>query len=206
MLINSVAEFSVTIVVVDDGSSDATFDIARTFPVWVLRHPINCGQGAALQTGIDFALSQGAHAIVTFDADGQHDPNEIPRMLEPVLSGKADIALGSRFLERTTNVPWTRRLLLRAAILFTRLTNGLKLTDTHNGFRVFSRRAAETIRIRQPQMAHASEILDQIAKYRLSYVEVPVTIRYTAETLAKGQSSWDAFQITGHLLAGRFWK
>ena len=206
MLINSVAEFSVTIVVVDDGSSDATFDVARTFPVWVLRHPINCGQGAALQTGIEFAVSQDAHAIVTFDADGQHDPNEIPRMLEPVLSGKADIALGSRFLERTTNVPWTRRLLLRAAILFTRLTNGLKLTDTHNGFRVFSRRAAETIRIRQPQMAHASEILDQIAKYRLSYVEVPVTIRYTAETLAKGQSSWDAFQITGHLLAGRFWK
>jgi glycosyltransferase involved in cell wall biosynthesis len=206
MLINSVAEVSVSIVVVDDGSIDATFDMARTFPVWVLRHPINCGQGAALQTGIDFALSQGAQAIVTFDADGQHDSNEIPRMLEPVLSGKADIALGSRFLERTTNVPWTRRLLLRAAILFTRLTNGLKLTDTHNGFRVFSRRAAETIRIRQPQMAHASEILDQIAKYRLSYVEVPVTIRYTAETLAKGQSSWDAFQITGHLLAGRFWK
>ena len=206
MLMNSLAEVSVSFVVVDDGSNDATFDVARTFPVWVLRHPINCGQGAAVQTGIDFAVSQGAHSIVTFDADGQHDPNEIPRMLEPVLSGNVDIALGSRFLERTTNVPWTRRLLLRAAILFTRLTNGLKLTDTHNGFRVFSRRAAETIRIRQPQMAHASEILDQIAKYRLSYVEVPVTIRYTAETLAKGQSSWDAFRITGHLLAGRFWK
>jgi len=206
MLINSVAEFSVTIVVVDDGSSDATFDMARTFPVWVLRHPINCGQGAALQTGIDFAVSQDAHAIVTFDADGQHDPNDIRMMLEPVLSGKADIALGSRFLGRTANVPWTRRLLLQAAILFTRMTNGLKLTDTHNGFRAFSRRAAQTIRIRQPRMAHASEILDQIAKHRLSYVEVPVTIRYTAETMAKGQSSWDAFRITGHLLAGRFWR
>jgi len=206
MLINSVAEFSVTIVVVDDGSSDATFDMARTFPVWVLRHPINCGQGAALQTGIEFAVSQDAHAIVTFDADGQHDPNDIRMMLEPVLSGKADIALGSRFLGRTANAPWTRRVLLQAAILFTRMTNGLKLTDTHNGFRAFSRRAAQTIRIRQPRMAHASEILDQIAKHRLSYVEVPVTIRYTAETMAKGQSSWDAFRITGHLLAGRFWR
>ena len=194
------------IVVVDDGSRDDTFKVACSFPVWVLRHSINCGQGAALQTGIDFALSQGADAVITFDADGQHDPADLPQMLQPVLSGQADVALGSRFLGRTANAPWTRRVLLQAAILFTRMTNGLKLTDTHNGFRAFSRRAAQTIRIRQPRMAHASEILDQIAKHRLSYVEVPVTIRYTAETMAKGQSSWDAFRITGHLLAGRFWR
>lgn len=193
-------------VVVDDGSRDNTFEVACGFPVWVLQHPINCGQGAALQTGIDFALSRGAEAIVTFDADGQHDPADLPRMLEPVLSGQADVTLGSRFLGATQNMPRSRRLLLKLAILFTRLTNGLTLTDTHNGFRVFSRKAAQQIRIRQPRMAHASEILDQIAKHELRYVEVPVTVRYHASTLAKGQSSWDAFRITGHLLAGRFWQ
>jgi len=195
-----------SIVVVDDGSSDDTFEVARSFPIWVLRHPINCGQGAALQTGIDFALAHGAEAIVTFDADGQHDPADLPNMLTPVLSGEADVVLGSRFLGSTQSMPWSRRLLLKLAILFTRLTNGLRLTDTHNGFRVFSRKAAQQIRIRQPRMAHASEILDQIAKHQLRYVEVPVTVRYHASTLAKGQSSWDAFRITGHLLAGRMWK
>ena len=196
----------VSIVVVDDGSSDDTFEVARSFPVWVLRHPINCGQGAALQTGIDFALAHGAEAIVTFDADGQHDAGDLPNMLRPVLSGQADVVLGSRFLGSIQNMPWSRRLLLKLAILFTRLTSGLQLTDTHNGFRVFSSKAAQQIRIRQPRMAHASEILDQIASHKLRYVEVPVTVRYHAATLAKGQSSWDALRITGHLLAGRMWK
>ncbi|QDS91723.1 Undecaprenyl-phosphate mannosyltransferase [Roseimaritima multifibrata] len=195
-----------SVVVVDDGSRDDTFEVACSFPVWVLQHPLNCGQGAALQTGIDFALSQGADAVITFDADGQHDPAELSQMLQPVVSGQVDVALGSRFLGSTQNMPWSRRILLMLAIWFTRLTNGLALTDTHNGFRALSRSAAQQIRIRQPRMAHASEILDQIAKHRLRYVEIPVTVRYHADTLAKGQSSWDAFRITGHLLAGRFWQ
>ena len=193
-------------VVVDDGSSDDTFAAARRQATWVLRHPINCGQGAALQTGIDFALAQGADAIVTFDADGQHDAAEIAGLVEPVTTNRCDVALGSRFLGSPQNMPWSRRLLLKLATWFTRLTNGLTLTDTHNGFRALSRSAAQRLRIRQPRMAHASEILDQIAKHELRYVEVPVTVRYHAETLAKGQSSWDAFRITGHLLAGRFWQ
>jgi glycosyltransferase involved in cell wall biosynthesis len=195
-----------TIVVVDDGSSDQTRNVAATYPVWTLQHPINCGQGAALQTGIDFALSRGATVIVTFDADGQHDPADLPKMLEPVLNGSADVALGSRFLGTTSNIPVTRRIVLKLGVLFTRLTSGLKLTDTHNGFRVFSREAAMRIRIRQPRMAHASEILDQIGQRKLRHVEIPVTIRYQTETLAKGQSSWGALKITGHLLAGKVWK
>ncbi|QEG40859.1 glycosyltransferase family 2 protein [Roseimaritima ulvae] len=202
--LQSLADYST--VVVDDGSSDDTFAAARRHATWVLQHPLNCGQGAALQTGIDFALSQGADVIITFDADGQHDPADLARMLQPVVGGQADVALGSRFLGSTQNMPWSRRILLKLAILFTRLTNGLTLTDTHNGFRALSRKAAQQIRIRQPRMAHASEILDQIARHELQYVEVPVTIRYHAETLAKGQSSWDAFRITGHLLAGRLWQ
>lgn len=193
-------------VVVDDGSSDDTFQVACQHATWVLRHPINCGQGAALQTGIDFAVSQGATAIVTFDADGQHDPADLPAMLQPILDDECDVVLGSRFMGNTVDMPLLRRMILKLATWFTRLSSGLSVTDTHNGFRVFSFHAANSLRIRQPRMAHASEILDQIGAKKLRYVERPVTIRYTAETLAKGQSTSDAVRVSGQLLAGRIWK
>jgi polyprenyl-phospho-N-acetylgalactosaminyl synthase len=195
-----------TIVVVDDGSSDDTASVAGRFPVWVLRHPVNCGQGAALQTGIEFALRNQAEAIVTFDADGQHLPSDIPQLLAPIDSRQADVVLGSRFRGSAINMPWRRKLLLKAAVLFTRVTARIRVTDAHNGLRAFSRAAAEQIKIRQPRMAHASEILEQISYHRLRYTEVPVTIRYTKETLQKGQSAWGAFRITSHLMLGRLMK
>lgn len=191
------------IVVVDDGSRDRTVSIVEKFPVWLLQHPINRGQGAALQTGIDFALQQGATMIVTFDADGQHCVEDIPKLLEPLATGRAEIVLGSRFLGDTIGMPTSRWLVLKAGVLFTRVFSQIALTDTHNGLRAFSRLAAERIRITQDRMAHASEIIDQIARQELPYCEVPVTIRYHAETLAKGQSSWNAFKIVGQLLLGR---
>jgi glycosyltransferase involved in cell wall biosynthesis len=191
------------VVVVDDGSSDATEAAALRHPVWVLRHVINCGQGAALQTGIDFALRRGAEVVVTFDADGQHAPEEISRMVEPVLSGRFDVALGSRFLGRTVGMPLTRRLVLKGGVLFTRIFSRVRVTDAHNGFRALSRKAAAAIRITHDRMAHASEILDQVRQHRLSFCEVPVTIRYTGETMAKGQSSWNSLKIVGQLLLGR---
>lgn len=191
------------IVVVDDGSPDDTGLVAREAGVWVLRHPINRGQGAALQTGIDFALQRGATAIVTFDADGQHDPDDIPAILAPVLSGDADVALGSRFLGKTVGIPLSRWIVLKLAILFTRVVSRISVTDTHNGFRAFSRKAAIQLRIRQDRMAHASEILDEVRRLGLRYREVPVTIRYSAATLAKGQSSWNAVRIVWQLLIGR---
>lgn len=191
------------IVVVDDGSPDDTGAVARSCGVWVVRHPINRGQGAALQTGIDFALLQGAETIVTFDADGQHDPADIPAILEPVQSGAADIALGSRFLGHTVGMPLSRRIVLKAAVLFTRVVSRIHVTDTHNGFRAFSRAAAQALRIRQDRMAHASEILDEIRRLGLRYREVPVTIRYSAATLEKGQSSWNAVRIVWQFLVGK---
>ena len=193
-------------IVVDDGSSDDTFAVARSHATWVLRHTINCGQGAALQTGIDFALARQAAAIVTFDADGQHDASEIPSLVQPVVAGAVDISLGSRFLGKTIDMPTSRKWLLKWAIQFTRLTNGLRLTDVHNGFRCFSADAARRIRIRQPRMAHASEILDQIARLNLRFEEVPVTISYSAQSLEKGQRTSDALRIGGDLLVDRVWK
>lgn len=194
------------VVVIDDGSADATRQAAHDAGAWVLRHEVNSGQGAALQTGLTFALHQGADYVVTFDADGQHDPNEIASLLAPLRAGSADVALGSRFLGQTINMPASRKFILQAGLLFTRLVSNIKVTDAHNGLRALTRTAAGKIHLVQDRMAHASEILDQIRLHRLRYVEVPVTIRYSAETLAKGQTSMQAVKIAGELLLGRMIK
>jgi glycosyltransferase involved in cell wall biosynthesis len=201
--LHAVCRLGHNVVVVDDGSHDDTADVALRYPVWLLRHQINCGQGAALQTGITFALQQGAEILVTFDADGQHAAAEVERLIEPIRAGRADVALGSRFLGRAVGLPFVRRLVLKLGVLFTRLVSGIRVTDTHNGLRALSRRAAERIRITQDRMAHASEVLDRIRQEGLRYCEVPVTIHYSVETTAKGQSSWNALQIAGEFLLGR---
>jgi glycosyltransferase involved in cell wall biosynthesis len=189
------------VVIVDDGSSDATCDIAAQHATAVIRHPVNLGQGAALKTGIDFALSRGAQAIVTFDSDGQHRASDIRHLLDALASRQADFALGSRFLSATQNTPLLRRLLLRAATLFTAAITGLRLTDTHNGLRAFTLRGALALNLRQDRMAHGSEILEEIARSGLAYVEVPVTIEYTEYSLAKGQKASDAIMILLDLFA-----
>jgi hypothetical protein len=115
--------------------------------------------------------------------------------LNALAKGEAEFALGSRFLAATRYVPRTRRLLLRAATLFTRVTTGLRVTDAHNGFRAMTRRGAGVIRLRQNRMAHASEILHQIAASGFKYVEAPVTIEYSRYSLGKGQKAGDALAI-----------
>jgi glycosyltransferase involved in cell wall biosynthesis len=191
------------ILVVDDGSADATADVAKSAGATVVRHPINLGQGAALQTGIEFALANGAEFIVTFDADGQHRPADILILLEALRRNHADFALGSRFLGTELHVPPLRRLILRAATWFTRVTTGLQVSDAHNGLRAMTRRGAGTIRLRQNRMAHASEILEQIATSGLNYVEVPVTIDYSRYSIAKGQKSSEMVTILLDLFARR---
>jgi len=183
------------VVLVDDGSADATPEIAAKVGAVVVRHPVNLGQGAALQTGIEFALNAGAELVVTFDADGQHRAAEIETLIDALTESRADFALGSRFLGATVNLPPARRLLLKAATWFTRLTSGLRISDTHNGFRAMTRRGAAAIGLRQNRMAHASEFLEQIARSGLPYVEAPVTIEYSEYSLGKGQKLSDAFSI-----------
>ena len=194
------------VVVVDDGSCDATAAGALSAGATVLVHPINLGQGAALQTGIEYAVGTGAEYIATFDADGQHDIMDVCEMVRTLESTGAQVALGSRFISHGGAVPLARRLLLRAATVFTRLTSGLKVTDAHNGLRVLRADAAKRIRLRQNRMAHASEILGQIGELGLSYVEVPVHIRYTEYSRAKGQSGFGAVNILIDLLMARLRK
>jgi len=194
-VVREVAERCYHVIVVDDGSKDLTGDLAANAGAHVLTHPVNLGQGAALQTGIKFALQQGASFVVTFDADGQHRAADIPRLVDALGKNNADFALGSRFLGSSSGMPMSRRLLLKAATWFTRLTTGLSVTDTHNGFRAMTRRGASHIALRQNRMAHASELLDQISASGLRYVEVPVTIEYSRYSVAKGQRLADSFAI-----------
>lgn len=191
-----------TVVIVDDGSSDETAAVARAAKVVVISHPINLGQGAALFSGITYALQRGATHVCTFDADGQHDPIAIEDLCRAIDELGVEVALGSRFLGRTVDMSPVRRAFLRLAVAFTRLHTGLHLTDTHNGLRVFTRAAAQRLRIEQSRMAHGSEILAQIAKLEIPYVEVPTTIRYTDYSRHKGQSLFDSVKILFDLVVG----
>ncbi|HEX5660401.1 MAG TPA: glycosyltransferase family 2 protein [Polyangiales bacterium] len=193
-------------IVVDDGSMDATGAVALAAGAHVIRHPVNLGQGAALQTGIEHALRLGATHIVTFDADGQHAPAEIAPMVEHARSSDVDVVLGSRFLGRTVNMPRSKALTLWLAVRFTRLTTGLRVTDTHNGFRVLTRTAAQRIRIRQNRMAHASELLEEIVAKHLRWSEFPVTITYTPYSVAKGQRLLHSVAIIKDQLIGKLAK
>lgn len=202
-VVRSLVECGYPVAVVDDGSRDETAARARDAGASVLRHAINRGQGAALQSGITYALAQGAALVVTFDADGQHAASDVRRLLQPIADGTADIVLGSRFLEHAADVPPARRLLLRGAVAFTGVMSGVRLTDAHNGLRAMSRRAASRVDLHLDRMAHASEIIDQLVRTGLPIVEVSVTVRYTPYSVEKGQRAGNAVRIVWDYLLNR---
>ncbi len=177
------------VVVVDDGSSDGSPEKVIDLDLHFCRHTINLGQGAALQTGIQLALKNNALYIVTFDGDGQHRAEDVKRLLEPLLTGRCQVTLASRFIKSggATGIPFCRKLLLKSGAWFTRRVLGVQVTDVHNGLRGFTAGAALKIEITQNRMGHATQILSQIRHERLIYKEIPVTIRYTEYSLAKGQ-------------------
>jgi len=197
-----------SVVVVDDGSKDQTWKYLKDLNVHRLRHPFNLGQGAALQSAASYALAEGAKYIVHFDADGQHSVEDIPGLLAPLIAGRVDVALGSRFLRREDweAVPFTRRLLLKGAVAVNWLLTGLWLTDAHNGARAMTRKAAQKIILRENGFAHATEILQQIRALGLRYVECPTRIRYTEYSLHKGQRFWHAFDVFVDLLIRRVFR
>ncbi|MGD0616805.1 MAG: glycosyltransferase family 2 protein [Bryobacteraceae bacterium] len=192
------------VAVVDDGSTDNTADLAAAAGVVVLRHIVNLGQGAALQTGIQYALRNGGTHICTFDADGQHSVESISTLLNVLRSSHSDVVIGSRTLGSAIGMPLSKRVLLKLALFFTRLHCKLPLTDTHNGLRMMTRAAAERLRIRQSRMAHASEILRQIQDNGMKFTEAPVTINYTRYAVRKGQSVFGALRILADLFYARW--
>jgi glycosyltransferase involved in cell wall biosynthesis len=176
------------ILVINDGSKDATGKIAAEAGAEVIDQIINRGQGAALRTGIEYLREkQDPDVIITFDADGQHQVTDIPAIIEPILSNKADIVLGTRFSSKKSNVNIIKKIVLKAGVLFTNIISNIKLTDTHNGFRALGKKAINSIEISHRGMEHASDIIDEITKNKLIYVEVPVEIIYSNYSKMKGQ-------------------
>ena len=195
------------VVVVDDGSQDETVAV-RELSVVYIRHAVNLGQGAALQTGMTYAYRAGADIAVHFDADGQHDWRQIDRLLAPILDGSADVVFGSRFLrkEDAAQVPWKKRILLRGAILVSWLLTGIRLSDTHNGLRALSRRALEQVHLQENGFAHATEILQRVRECRLRLVEVPITVSYTDYSIRKGQPISNSIEVLFDLILSRLFR
>lgn len=198
-------ETGYSVVVIDDASTDDSHTALSDIPVFYLRHALNLGQGAALQTGMSFAIQQGAQYIIHFDADGQHHPEDIPVLLEPLINGDVDIVFGSRFMrpEDKECVPRIKRLALRAGVWVNWMMTGIKLTDAHNGFRALNRQSASRIYLRENRYAHASEILVQVRRLHLRYAERPTRIEYTEYSKSKGQTLWNAFNILFDVLIRR---
>ncbi|MFC5930748.1 glycosyltransferase family 2 protein [Cryobacterium melibiosiphilum] len=189
------------VVCVDDGSTDGSAEAARKAGAHVVRHPINLGQGAALQTGLRYALTDtAAQYFVTFDSDGQHRVEDALDMVRRLAAEPLDIIVGSRFLDNRTKPGAIKRVVLKAAVMFQNTTSGVRLTDAHNGLRALSRHAASSIRVTQNRMAHASEIVNEIGRLKLRYDEQPVHIIYTDYSRSKGQSVWNSVNIMSDLI------
>lgn len=188
------------VVCIDDGSSDGSGRVAREAGARLLTHPINLGQGAALQTGFEFALRQGAEYVVTFDADGQHRVVDAEAMVERARDEDLAIVFGSRFLDDRTDPGVMKKIVLKTAVAVTNVTTRTKLTDAHNGLRVIRRDALQKIKLKQDRMAHGTEIIVQLGKTGLPYAEQPVEVLYTEYSKAKGQSLLNSVNILVDLM------
>jgi polyprenyl-phospho-N-acetylgalactosaminyl synthase len=206
-VIEELLQFKYELVIVDDGSTINLKSLIKDLDVTVLRHKVNLGQGAAIQTGLDYSLLMGAKYIVTFDADGQHNAAEIERLLAPLILNNSDIVLGSRFLTgESHNMPFKRKVLIQMARYINYFFTGLLLSDAHNGMRAMTQAAARKIMIKENGMAHASEILVHVKSSRLRYSEVPVSIVYNDYSLKKGQSGWQATRILLDLIQTKIFR
>ncbi|MEO7922190.1 MAG: glycosyltransferase family 2 protein [Chitinophagaceae bacterium] len=195
------------VIVVDDGSETPLDSVLENLSVYLLRHEVNLGQGAAIQTGIEFASEKNIQYIITFDGDGQHDAADIEKILQPLVSGKADIVFGSRFMKGAVqDMPAKRKYLLQIARYLNFFFTGLLLTDAHNGLRAMTKNAAAKLNIRENGMAHATELLIQVKKNKLRYAEIPVNIRYTEYSRGKGQTIWSGFRVFFDLLLNKIFK
>jgi glycosyltransferase involved in cell wall biosynthesis len=185
-VIAELSQYFPNIYCIDDGSPDGSGDIAKKSGAHVVWHPMNFGQGAALQTGIEAGLENPEiKYFVTFDGDGQQE---------------FDVVFGSRFLDERTELTAAKRVVLKLAVSYTNALTGLKLTDAHNGLRAFNRNVASWINLSHNGMAHATEIVNQISKGDFRYCERPVHIVYTDYSKAKGQSLWNSVNILFDLI------
>lgn len=188
------SDFS-NVVCIDDGSRDGSGAIARAAGARIVTHPINLGQGAALQTGFEYALERGARYVVTFDADGQHRVEDAVAMVNRARADDLAIVFGSRFLDDRTQPGLLKRIVLKTAVTVTNWTTRTKLTDAHNGLRVIREDALRKFTLKQDRMAHGTEIVVKLGRTGLPYAEHPVEVLYTDYSKAKGQSLLNSVNI-----------
>lgn len=170
------------VIVVDDGSIDRTSEVARLAGAEVICHHRNMGKGAALKSGFELARLNGAKVIVTLDSDGQHDPEEIPKLAAPILSGQADMVNGSRYINgNIKDTPFYRRIGQNVLDTVTNLNSGLHITDTQSGFRAFSKNTIQVFRFNSRGLAIESEMLMDAANAGLRIKEVEIGVRYDVD-------------------------
>ncbi len=199
--IESLLEKKYSIVVVDDASTDNTRNVLPGLPVYYIRHLSNLGQGAAIRTGMELALQKNAEYLVTFDADGQHDVNDIEKMIALLQKEKADIIFGSRFLQgASTNIHRSRRIVLKTARLINYLVSGILLSDANNGLRAMTKEAALKMQITENRSSHNAQVQNLVKKYQLKYAECPVNVSYSAYSKQKGLRNINSVRILYDLI------
>lgn len=192
------------IVVVNDGSSDNTAQVSKDLNATVLNHIVNLGPGAATQTGISYALSKGADIIVTLDADTQHYPEDIDALVTPIIESDYDVVLGSRFLNKDNNIPMIRIFYNKIANVVSFLVTGTRLTDSQTGMKAFSKEFIGQSELKYNGFEFCIEIIRYIGLYRSKYIEVPIKVKYSKETMEKGQSFAMGLQMVAKLIRGFF--
>jgi len=188
------------ILVIDDGSKDNTGVQAQKAKVKVISHSLNRGLGGALGTGLEYAKRNHYDLCVTFDADGQHHPLDLLKLIKPIENKQADIVIGTRTLSKTGHMPLDRKIINWASNLATFLFFGIWTSDSQSGFRAFSKKAIDLIQIKTERMEVSSEIFSEVKRHKLKFTEIPIKVIYTQYSRAKGQKSLNAFRVLYKLL------
>lgn len=204
-VLRSARETFPNIVAVDDGSSDDSAMAIHRAGAHLVRHPVNLGQGAAIQTGVEYARSRpGAAVFATFDADGQHRVKDVMRMIDRLTAEHLDIVVGTRFGGQVSErMPALRRVLFPIIAKLSPASRKLGLTDAHNGLRVFNRTVADSLNITMNGMSHASEFVELMDSHGWQVAEEPVDILYTEYSMSKGQSLLNGINILSDGIVGR---
>ena len=185
---------------VDDGSTDDTVEVAAAAGAVIVSHGVNEGYGAAIRSCLNYAKGDGFDVMVILDGDGQHDPSYIPDFVKAMKTGKADIVIGSRFLEKNKTIPRYRIVGMKVLNMFTQFVGNMKTTDSQSGYRAYSRRAIEKIRVTNPDMGAGSEILTQSKNLKLKLVEIPITVRYDIGGTSSKNPWRHGFGVLGGLI------
>ncbi|WP_414468844.1 glycosyltransferase family 2 protein [Methanobacterium sp. ACI-7] len=204
-VINELKDKELNLVIIDDGSADETYNIAKntinTSKSSIYRHVLNRGLGAALKTGIEAALKEGAEIIVTFDADGQHHPEDIIPVCKPIIEGKTDFVIGTR---NFSEMPKSKQFGNTVMNILTRMFYGINVGDSQSGLRAFNRKAAEVIEINSRGYGVSSEIIGEMKKYGLRIGEVPIKTIYTDYSMSKGTNLTVGLKILFKLIINIF--